>query len=788
MTFRYKLMATTLLVATAGTAHAAPEQGAAAQPNVGVDEIVVTAQKRSESSSNVGMAITAATGEQLKIAGVTGVAGLSKIEPSFVATNSNYGAPIYAIRGISYNDYALAASPVVSVYSDEVPYAYPALSKGATFDLERVEVLKGPQGTLYGQNSTGGAVNYISAKPTRHFEAGLGATYGSFNAVNFNGFVSGPLGDTLAARLAFNVDEGGAWQRSTTRDDKQGNKDVLQGRLILDWKPTDRLSIMVNINGFRDRSESGVAQLLALTPTKPGHLGTIPSLANAQVPPPDNQWANWQPGTHPRLNERYVQGSVRAEYRISDRVLLTYLGSYEHYDQDDLLDPAATEQEVNYLFHGAVRSNNQEIRLSGDLADRKVIWVAGATYERNTADERQVFDLTDSTNSYSYVDQHLPGVTTPYKGYTNVSSDVSRNVAGFANIEFHPIDRLSLHGGLRYTETDIDHGGCTLASATSVAGNNAYEQALINAHPGTGPFVPIPVGGCYTLGPNLTPEYVQTSLDQHNISWRVGADWKPITGTLLYASISRGFKAGSFPTQNSTTYTQFKPAVQESLLAYEVGAKSRFWGGRVVMDGALFYYDYKDKQLQGRTVDPILSIQSALVNIPHSYEYGAELNIKAKPTPHLTFNLAGTYLKSAILGDVPGYDGFGVPVNFKGDSFPNAPKFTGLADVQYSWDIGSRCSAFLGVNVRYRTRTQSQLGTYGFASATFPAPSTEINAYALVGLRAGIESGDGRWRFQVFGNNVTNTYYWTYAAKQGDVTLRYPGMLATFGITLDHRY
>lgn len=785
------LLVTTVLARCASVASAALAQPApppTAKNDSGVGEIVVTAQKRSEASSNVGMAITAATGDQLKLLGVTGLSGLSKIEPSFVASNSNYGAPIYSIRGISYNDFALAASPVVSVYSDEIPYAYPVLSKGAMYDLQRVEILKGPQGTLYGQNSTGGAVNYISAKPTRDFSAGLSETYGSFNAINFNGFVSGPLSKSIGARLAFNIDEGGAWQRSYSRNDKQGAKNLQQGRLILDWKPTSRLSITVNVNGWRDRSESQVAQLLALTPTKPAHLASIPSLANAVVPPREDKWAEWQPGIHPRLNEKYYQGSLRAEYHISDQTLLTYLGSYEHYDQADLIDAAATTQEVNYLFDGAVRSNNQELRLSGDFAQGRVIWLTGATYERNTADEAQIFDLKDSSNSYSFVDQHLPGITTPYTGFTNVSSDVSKSVAAFGNVEYHPTETLNLHGGVRYTQTDIDHGGCTEASASSVAANNAYEQSLINAHPGTGPFVPIPVGGCYTLGPNLTPEYVRNSLDENNISWRVGADWKPVTRTLIYASVSQGFKAGSFPTQNSTTYTQFKPAVQESLLAYELGVKSRLWDNRLAVDGDVFYYDYKNKQLQGRTVDPILSIQSALVNIPKSYEYGAELNIKARPTRHLTMTLAGTYLKSAIVGDVPGYTGFGVKTNFKGDSFPNAPKFYGLADVQYNWDLGTRYSAFLGLNARYRSKTQSQLGTYGFASTTFPAPSTEIRAYGLLALRAGVETRDGRWRFEAFGNNVTNTYYWTYAAKQGDATVAYPGMPATFGLNVDFRY
>ncbi|MEA3151667.1 MAG: iron complex outerrane recepter protein, partial [Gammaproteobacteria bacterium] len=162
-----------------------------------LQEILVTAQKRSQSINDVGMSITAVTDAQLRDLGVRSVADLSKIEPSFIVSNSPYGAPVYSIRGVGYNEKSLAASPAVSVYVDEIPYAYPALTKGATLDLERVEVLKGPQGTLFGQNATGGAINYIAAKPTDKPEAGYELTYGRFGAVNVNGYVSGPLTDTL---------------------------------------------------------------------------------------------------------------------------------------------------------------------------------------------------------------------------------------------------------------------------------------------------------------------------------------------------------------------------------------------------------------------------------------------------------------------------------------------------------------------------------------------------------------------------------------------------------------
>lgn len=138
-----------------------------------IEEVVVTAEKRSESISDVGLSISAATGNQLQALGVTDTADLVKVAPGLVFTPSQNGTPLYSLRGVGFNDYTLGASPAVSVYVDEVPLAYSAFTKGATLDLERVEVLKGPQGLLFGQNSTGGAINYVAAKPTKEFQAGI---------------------------------------------------------------------------------------------------------------------------------------------------------------------------------------------------------------------------------------------------------------------------------------------------------------------------------------------------------------------------------------------------------------------------------------------------------------------------------------------------------------------------------------------------------------------------------------------------------------------------------------
>ena len=185
------LAAPHVALAQASSAKAAPGSGQTTGSDaVEVGEIVVTAQKRQQSINDVGMSITAASGEQLAARGVADTSQLTKVVPGFNYNETAQASPVYTIRGIGYQDSSIAASPAVTVYVDEVPIPYSGGTLGAALDLERVEVLKGPQGTLFGSNSTGGAINYIAAKPTERLAAGANLRYGRFNTVDTSGFAT----------------------------------------------------------------------------------------------------------------------------------------------------------------------------------------------------------------------------------------------------------------------------------------------------------------------------------------------------------------------------------------------------------------------------------------------------------------------------------------------------------------------------------------------------------------------------------------------------------------------
>jgi outer membrane receptor protein involved in Fe transport len=191
-------LSSTPVAAETAPADAAPPAAEAA----GVGDIVVTARKKQESSNAVGMSINAITGDTLAQQGIMNTADLVKAVPGFNYTRSTYGTPVFTLRGIGFNETTLAAAPPVSVYVDEVPLPYSIMTQGVALDVQRVEVLKGPQGTLFGQNSTGGAINYIAAKPTKTLEAGADASFGRFDSFNGSAFLSGPLTDNLRGRIA----------------------------------------------------------------------------------------------------------------------------------------------------------------------------------------------------------------------------------------------------------------------------------------------------------------------------------------------------------------------------------------------------------------------------------------------------------------------------------------------------------------------------------------------------------------------------------------------------------
>ncbi|HEY0107026.1 MAG TPA: TonB-dependent receptor plug domain-containing protein, partial [Rhizomicrobium sp.] len=253
------------LALASGYAHA-DAAGDTSGKGTQIETIVVTAEKRSEDINTVPMSVQAFSGDTLKDLGVSGVEGLTKLVPGFSVASTFQGTPFYTLRGIGYSDSYLGGSPAVTVYNDEVPLTFPSMTRLAGIDVERVEVQKGPQGTIFGSNATGGAVNYIAARPTDHFAAGVTASYGNFDTKEIEGYLSGPIGDTVGARLAVKSTTSGPWQDDYLGTGaKLGRLNQLSGRLSMVWTPSDIMTDTLTVSGWRDKSDAPVPQVRALT-------------------------------------------------------------------------------------------------------------------------------------------------------------------------------------------------------------------------------------------------------------------------------------------------------------------------------------------------------------------------------------------------------------------------------------------------------------------------------------------------------------------------------------------
>ncbi len=819
---RYKLTFATstvaLAISAASVAHAQDAASAAApaadsspqraelRGGVSDGDIVVTANKREQNLSDVGITVSAIGAQALANQKISTVADLAQATPGLTFAPTPNATPVYTLRGVGFYETSLAAYPDVSTYIDQAPLPLPIMSSLTGFDLERVEVLKGPQGTLFGNNATGGAINFVAAKPTADFEAGAELGYGRFNTFEGSGYISGPLTDTLRARFAIKAVRGDEWQKSFARDDKLGKSNTTAARLLLDWDATDDLKFSLNLNAWRDKSDPQAPQAIASTPQNPAP-SYWPSL-NYPLSPRSARYADWNVGRfRPFADNRFKQAALRGDYDFGIATL-TSMTSYidvKYLNGTEGGGTALMDLDIGKEF-GRIKSFNQEVRLAGDTAER-FRWVIGGNYERTTVDQDSSVYYGDSTSGFAN------GIS--YNGYSSTSK--MKNYAVFANLEYDVTDQIRLKAGIRQTKAKRDF-------MVIVRDDPRFQPPVNNINPATGqPFlsltdffngaygfiyggaVPtIPAGGGITLDTRVNPDGTPVNpdtyltagayrnrLSEDSTSWSVGVDFKATEDVLLYFNVSKGYKAGSFPHLVGTIYTAYNPVKQESLTDFEGGFKAQLFDRRLSINAAAFYYDYRDKQLRAKFVDPIFGALDLLVNVPKSRIKGAEIEIQGRPLDGLSFSASATYLDAkvvrydGVVGSTVNAQGLRDPVieSFKGVRLPFSPKLQYSVRVDYDTALTGTLNGFVGVGVNGQTKARGVLTTLGQPEEYF-----ELNSRALVNGNIGIRSSDDQWRFSIWGKNIFNKYYWTNAVQTYDTVVRYTGRPAEYGATLAFKF
>ena len=774
--------------------------------NVMMEEVVVTAQRREQNLADVPIAVTALNGEQLDTLGVTDTQDLNIVVPGFSSSESGYGPPIYTLRGVGFPDSTYFASPTTAVYLDEVALPYSIMSKGPNIDIQRVEILKGPQGTLYGRSTTGGAINYIAEKPSEEFVAGFDVSYGRFDRKDLKGYVGGAMSSVMNYRLAGRVirqDE--PWQYSNTdHNNRLGEEEKYSLRSIFDLDWGGDSFIRVSLSGWRDRSDTQAGQPVYFNAQNPQSdlLASQEVRDYPYIPDTDDpRVAEFCKG-HPscvdasgkpydfKADEMFYQAAIRASHYFTDSLQGILLLSYNKFEADGTELPAAaynTRHNVGTIF-SEIENIDVEFRLSGvgQLFSNPVNWTAGVhtTPMEEGLDSR--FYAASENNSVLYVVPlvgSLPGfddISVLGRSYFFTEGVMEYQSASlFGNADMQLSDAFKLTIGARYTDEERDFSGCiggdprenefrvsALFTALSV------QRALLA---GTTPDTTLP-GECFTISEDGQFDRPTQTLAEDSLSWRAVVDWTPDDHSLIYLSRSRGFKSGSFPVTNATDRAQYQPAVQEQVDAYEIGAKLNYLDGLLRFNTAAFYYDYTDKQLFSRIQDPLFGSLPQLQNAPSSEVRGIEFDLASSPFSGLYISLAAAYIETEVKDFPNAFNTQGEPEDLTGTEFNYSPKLSYTALLDYSFAVSSYYEAGIGVDYSFKGETNSTLDG---------DPLFFHDDFGITNARVRFGRNDGKWLLTFYARNVFNEYATTANAQiVSDLVTRYVAMPRTWELNL----
>ncbi|MFC3051969.1 TonB-dependent receptor [Kordiimonas pumila] len=766
-----------LLASASIVAFSALPQAAQAQM---FEEIVVTAQKRDQSLSDVGVSVTAFSGESIERLGFTNSVDIVAQVPGLnVGTPVGEGNnPAFTLRGVGLNDFNDNSESPIAIYQDGVYVSALAGMTFQLFDVERVEVLRGPQGTLYGRNATGGLIHFISKKPTDEFEAYARATYGSYNQIKLEGAISGPLSDTVSGRLSFSSNNHDGYNENRIgRDGNEADSKAVRG--LLDFKLADNHNLM--LKGYYSKADTIAAQ-----------YQHVPSDGVSDI----YGYSDTDGDTHAGAYDRAGALNIEA-YGVSG----TYEGTWGEVDVTNVLSYSKTDkfhQEdtdagpvsgILPTFQANIRQISEELTFSG--GNDKFNWVLGGFF----FDTKVVGKLDLLVNWYAgfanavdsdpTVFDGLLGAGTPSLGATAddvllpaIGYDVdytqdTQSISGYGQVEYNLDEKWKVTFGLRYTneKRHIEYlnampAGYLLNDAFGgVLGMQSYMDFRTGANNnGTG--IPgLDAGAVGNLNDN----------DFNNVSGKVGLDYAANDDLLLYVSVSRGFKSGGFnagfldATDGLTTANV--PYDSEKLTSYEAGFKWNSTGGMFRVNGAAFYYDYKDFQALGFS-----GLSQFITNSDATYK-GMELEVGATPAEGLSIQLGASYLDAQVDG-----------VFIDGVYFPDvtpvlAPEFTANGLVHYEKPV-TALKGIVGATVSFNHQ-----GSHYFDITN--SASSKQKAYTLVDARLSWMSENESVELAAFAKNIFgkdyNVYSFDFTGTAGFLQ-EMPGRPKWFGAELTLRY
>lgn len=742
------------------TAANADAQSSNPQSGEGLQEIVVTAQKREQNAQNVGIAITAFSADTIRQLGVSEPKDLGHFTPNLTVKNVlNKSAPVFTIRGIGNAAFTSNSVAPVGVYVDELFLPTNTMMSFSVFDTERVEVLKGPQGTLFGRNTTAGAVSFTTKKPRVGETDGYAKIgFGNYSTIDFETAGTVTLNDNTAVRLAAKWNrqgQGTFTNRINNTSDDVGKGDTLALRASLVTKLND-LDIYLNVHGGRDRSENepwvGIGRAALDNPTGPApELPGVGGLQYRNLCHPLATTSIWtfindancvnrvgyhDPYPDPRVGEfsgnpKVTSDSFGALLKLNldlGAASLTSVTALEQLDKTTSEDFDGGPYRIgDTSYHNQINVFSQELRLTSahSIADR-IDWIAGGLYYR---DRQHVTDL------YGYRDRVNHDVLVDFVQTTE-------SIAGYLHTETRITDSLKLNAGVRLTHDRVAFDG-----GTSVVNKDSDFT------------------GAVTFFSVDSPILTDSAISSTELTGKVGLDFKVAPDILLYASYSHGYKAGVWNGTWATVPGEHSGTKPEFIDAYEAGFKSELFNRHLRLNGAVYHYDYKDMQLfvdlpDGRFT--VFNAGKATVN-------GAELEFTGLITDHFELRGGVGYTDAKVTAAVAG-------INFP-DAVPaNTPKWTYNVIGRYTGDLTGSLSYHVQASYSWQDMVFFSLDNLKASSQ---------DAYGLIDLRAGIDSDKG-WSLEGWVKNAANKTYFTEILASGSASLisGQIGAPRTYGVSL----
>tara|TARA_B110000211_G_C14093461_1_gene561058 strand:- start:12333 stop:14696 length:2364 start_codon:yes stop_codon:yes gene_type:complete len=779
MNKQFYMTAIAAAVSTAMTAQAAE-----------IETIEVTATKRVENAQTVPVSVSALSADELKNLKIRDTTEISAQVPNMqISTPGGDSYPIISIRGISMDDYSINQSSSVAIYVDEVYKGNPSVQSGQMFDLQRIEVLRGPQGTLFGKNSTGGLVNFITKGPSWDDGGYLTAGFGNNSRKEFKGAYETTLSEQLAVRVAGTYTEMDGWKKNAYPGGNDSNAiDEWAARASFNYLPSDDVDIMLKISASKanpynyaytnipgeagygagyyelfNNSEVGLPALFGVTPPAgaPQNSYFVPQGQGFDEIQEDNVVKREIENTAVSLN---ITWDVNEDYTLT---------SITSFDSGDITIPEGdgTPIHVNSVtISGDTTQFTQDLRLTSNF-DGKFNYILGAFISQ------EEIDAPTSLNLFQDLDLNVDGSLDYLDCYDPLAAafglEMSPNGQQVEDALLSEGASLGLFAGLgcslqnNYTQEKNSiglyfDGSYDLTEDTTLrfgarSTNDVIKLSDFNAgYYGSDGILVVP-----TITQELLPE---DEIDENEWSGKVSIDHMLESGDLVYLSYNRGYRSGAFNGQSFNDPSEAAPVEPEILDAFEVGFKADFLQRQLRINGAAFYYDYEGQQFIN--VDPNTAAQT-LQNIDSSTIKGLEFDLTAALSDNLMLRAGFGYLDTEVDGGVIS------GVDVAGNNLSQSPEYNGNISLDYYQTLNDLGSIQWHIDANWTDDHYFDIHN---------SESIAQDAYALVNARITWTSVDDKYEVAIWGKNLTDEEYLTKAFDLSG----FGGIMAHYGQTVSY--